>query len=101
MIRGACRVLTATHINTHSLWVSRSPDARRLTTHCPAPLSYQLSRAVVRVRWFASPADGGKGKGAVSWLSSKLSKKFSKMGAFEAAKKAADKGYVVVSIPHA
>ena len=42
-------------------------------------------------RWLAF-GDGAKGAGAVSWLSAKMSKQISKMGALEVIQKAADKG---------
>jgi len=48
--------------------------------------------ALVSRRWFAGAAGGG-GKGtAISWLSAKMSKRISKMGALDTVKKAAEKG---------
>ena len=43
-------------------------------------------------RWLAVFGDGAKGAGAVSWLSAKMSKQISKMGALDVIQKAADKG---------
>ena len=46
------------------------------------------------VRCFAAGGDGGKPTGAVGWLSAKMSKQISRIGALHEVKKTADKGDV-------
>jgi TPR repeat protein len=84
------------HALRSALPAAAAPTAPRVRLPLPAPtsarISVHLSSAAPR-RWFAGDAGGAKGT-AISWLSAKISKRISKMGALETVRKAADKGDV-------
>ena len=61
---------------------------------CAAECSVRIAVTIRHVRCFAAGGDDGKPTGAVGWLSAKMSKQISRMGALHEVKKAADKGDV-------
>ena len=80
------------HTLRSALPAAAAPTAPRVRLPLPARLSVHMRSAAPR-RWFVGAAGGAKST-AISWLSAKMSKRISKMGALETVRKAADKGDV-------